>query len=536
MGFRAKTSSSRGDAGPTPQYTTLGGAFRECRSSIVRGGPQCYNAAAVDAAARVSEFIGRERLLSPGQRVVLGVSGGADSLCLLGCLHQLGYRVLVAHLDHGWRSSSWADALFVLGLARDLSLPAVVERLAPLPTRRPASLEEKGREARYEFLARVASQHGIQAVAVGHTADDQVETVVMHWLRGAGPNGLRGILPETLIPRTGEATNRAPVRLLRPLLDLRRSATEEFCRQRGWEPRQDESNQDPSFLRNRIRAGLLPDLEAAYPGFAERVVHSAQLMRDVSELIDHLAVTREPNLVREAGVNALRIDRRALDREPRAIQREILRRALRRLRPDLRDIGFEAVENLLEVPTDAPRSLVGDVRALRFDQDWVLVGPGGAAEFPDYPQLRDPAAARLPVPGTVRLKAGWRLMARKRKPRGAESAVQRVARGVVMDAARLEAPLEVRAPRPGDRIRPLGMTGRIKVSDLLSQEHIPGPLRSHWPLVVSGPEVIWVAGVRMADTAKISRRTGAAIVLSLEPPRNENGRTADFTRRARLEE
>jgi tRNA(Ile)-lysidine synthase len=110
------------------------------------------------------------------------------------------------------------------------------------------------------------------------------------------------------------------------------------------------------------------------------------------------------------------------------------------------------------------------------------------------------------------------------------------ARGVVMDAARLMAPLEVRAPRPGDRIRPLGMNGRIKVADLLSQEHIPGLLRSNWPLVVSGQEVIWVAGVRMTDDAKIGRHTRAAIVLSLQPPQGERGWASDFTRRARIEE
>lgn len=501
------------------------------------GRPRCYNAAAVDAAARVSEFIGREQLLSPGQRVVVGVSGGADSLCLLGCLNQLGYRIVVAHLDHGWRSSSWADAVFVLGLARELGLPSVVERLRPLPAGPAASLEERGREARYEFLGRVAVQHGAEAVAVGHTADDQAETVVMHWLRGAGPNGLRGILPTTYIPPAGGKGPGSPVRLLRPLLGLRRPDTEEFCRQRGWEPRQDESNRDPSFLRNRIRAGLLPGLESEYPGFSERVVRSAQLMREVSELIDHLAAARETDLVHGAGPNALRIDRPALEREPRVVQREILRRALRHLRPDLRDIGFEPVEALLEMPTDSsPRSLIGDIRVLRFDQDWVLVGRGGAPQFPEYPQLRDPIAARLHVPGTVRLEAGWRLMARKRKPRGRESVAQMAARGVVMDAARLMAPLEVRTPRPGDRIRPLGMKGRIKVADLLSQEHIPGPLRSHWPLVVSGTEVIWVAGVRMTDDAKIGRRTRAAIVLSLQPPQGESGWASDFTRRARLEE
>ncbi|MEX2030139.1 MAG: tRNA lysidine(34) synthetase TilS [Anaerolineales bacterium] len=497
-----------------------------------KDGPRCYNSAAVDAVARVSEFIGREQLLSPGQRVVLGVSGGADSLCLLGSLNQLGYRIVVAHLDHGWRSASWSDALFVLGLARQLGLPSVVERLRTLPSGPTTSLEERGREARYEFLSRVAAQHRAEAVAVGHTADDQTETVVMHWLRGAGPQGLRGILPETEVPHPSGAPSGSPLRLVRPLLELRRGDTEAFCRLMGWEPRQDESNRDRSFLRNRIRWELLPDLEAGYRGFSERVIRSARLMREVSALLDDLAAGKEEDLVHRAGPNALRIARAELNREPVAVQRTILRRALRRLRPDLRDIGFEAVELLLANGASR-RSLVGDIRAVRFGQDWLLIGPGGKAEFPGWPQLNDPGPVALGIPGSVILAEGWRLTARRRSLHGQTPRARDGQGGVVIDASLLEGPLEVRTARPGDRIGPLGMAGRIKVADLLSQERIPVPVRAQWPLVVSREEVIWVAGVRMADRVKVTRRTRSAIVLTLGSPAHGRRTATEFSRRAK---
>jgi len=149
---------------------------------------------------QVAAFIRRERLLSPGQPVVVAVSGGPDSLCLLDCLQRLEYPILVAHLDHRLRAGSWREAEFVLREARRRGLPAIVERVRPPGVRQPGhSIEESSRIARYRFLVGAASEWGAGVVAVGHTADDQVETILMHFLRGAGVHGLRGMLPKTSI-------------------------------------------------------------------------------------------------------------------------------------------------------------------------------------------------------------------------------------------------------------------------------------------------------------------------------------------------
>lgn len=474
----------------------------------------------VDPAARVAEFIRRERLLAPGERVVVGVSGGPDSLCLLGCLRQLGYRPVVAHLDHGWRPGSWQEAEFVLGLARRLGLPAVVERIQGVGSPGRSSREELARRARYEFLARVALEHRIETVAVGHTADDQVETVVMHWLRGAGPEGMRGMLPATDLAVWAKEAPRRKLRLVRPLLDLHREHTEAYCQEVGWEPRRDETNLDLAFLRNRIRLELLPSLEAQHRGFRQRLGRTAQLMREVSDLVETLARQREAEIVRPAGDGVLRVARAALREQPVALQRAILRRAIRRLRPDLRDIGFEAVSRLMESAQGEIRrlSIAGGIQSYPVGEDLLLIAPGAEPEFPEFPQLADGRAHDLRVPGRVEL-AGARRISARRSPRAASRPKRaRSAEGewrVELDAEQVVGPLRVRPPRPGDRIRPLGMTGRIKVADLLAQEHVPQPARARWPLVVSDAEVIWVVGLRMAEGAKLTRTSRRVLTLEV---------------------
>jgi len=408
-------------------------------------------------------------------------------------------------------------------LARSLGLPAVVERIQAAGPPGRSSREERARRARYEFLARVAAEHKIEAVAVGHTADDQAETVVMHWLRGAGPEGLRGMLPATDLAVWAKGAPPRSLRLVRPLLELRREDTEAYCREAGWKPRRDESNLDLSFLRNRIRHQVLPSLEAQHKGFRNRLSRTAQLMREVSDLVDALAIQREAEIVHPAGEGVLRLSRVALRQQPAAVQRAILRRAIRRLRPDLRDIGFEAVDMLLGsvLGEGQRRSIVGDIQLHPLREDLLLVAPGGEIEFPEFPQVAALQPRELRIPGRVKLSGGWAISARLSRREGSRRVRPRAAEDelrVELDAERVAGPLRVRPPRPGDRIRPLGMEGRIKVSDLLSQNHVPPPARARWPLVVSETEIVWVVGVRMAEGAKLTGSSRRVIVLEVRKP------------------
>jgi tRNA(Ile)-lysidine synthase len=222
-------------------------------------------------------------LINPDQAIVLGVSGGPDSLCMLESMHQLGYRLIVAHLDHALRPSSVSEREKIEQISERKGLPFIFQRedVASFAQKNRQSLEEAARTLRYRFLLQQAEKTGAQAVAVGHTADDQVETVLMHFLRGSGLSGLRGMdfrsLPNpwsTHIP------------LVRPLLGIWREEILAFLKQHDLEPNLDESNQDLRFYRNRLRNELIPRLDELNPGLRERIWQTAGIISADDEALD----------------------------------------------------------------------------------------------------------------------------------------------------------------------------------------------------------------------------------------------------------
>lgn len=478
------------------------------------------------ACERVAALVQREHLLRDGQLVVAGVSGGADSLCLLDCLHRLGYNVIVAHLDHGLREGSREDARYTLEVARRYALPAVIAREDVRAHRAEAgSIEDLARQVRYRFLARVAREHRARAVATGHTADDQVETILMHLLRGAGPDGLRGILPATPMDAWVDVPEAGGITLVRPLLDLTRAETEAHCAAIGLVPRQDPSNLDTAFLRNRVRQELLPLLETYNPGVRRVLLRMSRVMAAQASLVAESVEQVWPGVIRQAGDAALAFRFELWMAQPEAIRSGLLRRALGELRPGLGDIGLETIERGLEFFRRPPRTrhmdLAGGLELLHLGGEVILAQPGTALSFPDLPQLASDRARRLLVPGRIRLAAGWRLDAsmvrlsdaeRRRLKRPAEG--QRAA----FDPAALAGPLAVRPWRPGDRIRPLGMKGTVKVADLLANAHIPRPARRCWPVVTAGETPVWVVGLRMGHDPRLTQQSKKALLLQLVPP------------------
>jgi len=278
----------------------------------------------MDLLTQVMETIEEYGLLVRGEPVVVGVSGGPDSLCLLHVLKHLapGYGVTlhVTHLEHGIRGEeSEADAQFVAGLAHRWGLPVTVEHadVPRLAEEEGLAPEEAARRARYGFLARVAGQIGASRIAVGHNADDQVETVLMHFLRGSGLAGLRGMLPLSPLGelRLGAALRDSPLagelRLIRPLLEVARPAIEAYCRSRGLQPRFDRSNLDTTYYRNRLRHELLPMLEGYNPNIralVKSIDHSPNgiLLRKAVIVQDYPLAGLQLNQIRRmVGINIL---------------------------------------------------------------------------------------------------------------------------------------------------------------------------------------------------------------------------------------
>lgn len=298
--------------------------------------------------AAVYGFIVRHRLLLPGQTVLVAVSGGADSVCLLhvmaGLREKLGIAVRAAHLNHRLRGvESEGDARYVSRLARRLGVPVTTgsrDVLAYQAGHR-LCLEDAARQVRYAFLADVAAEVGADRVAVGHTADDQAETIMMHLVRGAGPTGLLGMRPFSVWTSPGLAG----LTVVRPLLAVDRQSTHSYCRQRGLRPRSDSSNLSSSPLRNRVRQELMPLLRAYNPRVGEALIRTSETLAADLSFLEECVSAAWPKAVR--GDNgAVVLDRdRVLSLHP-AVQRHLLRRVVREVLGDLEDIEWKHIEQM----------------------------------------------------------------------------------------------------------------------------------------------------------------------------------------------
>lgn len=445
---------------------------------------------------------------------MVGVSGGADSLCLLDCLQRLGNPCVVAHLDHGLRRTSAQEADRVAALAGRLGLPFETARVDL--SKRAGSIEGAARVERYRFLASVAHSHSVAVVAVGHTADDQAETVLMHLLRGAGPEGLRGMSAKSSLGAWVGVEDGGALSLIRPLLGCSRQETEAHCAAVGLQPIVDQSNQDLSYFRNRLRHELLPELARYNPQIRQVLLRMAQVMASEAQMVGEMVDRDWAKLVRVAGPKALALQGSKLRQAPRALQRAVLRRAVLELRPELRDIGFDTIEQIvhgLDTETSIRFHIAGGLEALTLDGELVIREPEAVIAFPELPQLAGDLADTLPIPGAVDLAGDWRLLAESpatgwRPPQSRWE--------TIVDPQKLSGDLVVRTPAAGERFEPLGMSGTVKLSDLFINRKIPWPARQRWPVVWAGTEVVWVAGLHVSRRVAPDSASGTAVRLCLE--------------------
>ena len=279
--------------------------------------------------------------LAPGLPIVVGVSGGPDSYCLLDALVQLGYPVTAAHFDHQLRPESAQDAEHVRSTASRLGAAFVLGRgdVAAFARQEHRSIEDAARILRYRFLFSQARALSAQAVAVGHTADDQVETLLMHLLRGAGLNGLKGMAFRALRPAWD-----ASIPLVRPLLELWREETLAWCSERGLEPLFDPTNQDPAYLRNRVRHELIPLLEQLNPRARQSLWRASQVLAGEEAILQEAVAAAWDACLGEQQPAALALRRSAFTQLSSGLQRAVLRKAIAQLNPQLEDVDFAAVE------------------------------------------------------------------------------------------------------------------------------------------------------------------------------------------------
>ena len=463
--------------------------------------------------SRVLAFIRRHSLISEGDRVLVAVSGGPDSVALLhwlqGLRDEFRLHLEVAHLQHGIRGEqSKEDAGFVADLADQLAVPFHLKEIN-LPEMKHSAgkgnLEALARAERYRFFAQVVDQRRLDKVATAHTEDDQAETVLMWFLRGAGTKGLGGMAPRQEFELPGGESMQKLV-VVRPLLETPKAEVLQFLQERKLACRLDDTNLDPAYLRNWIRLELLPFMSRRVDvQLAARLVRQAELCRDEEAVLDELARRSYEAMLEGEGVAA----RQVFLEQPRALQRRVLRLWIERTRGHLRGIELVHIEQILRLILEGP------------PQGRTAI-PGGWEFLREYDTLKLVRRFRSGrrVCYSYRLEIGKRLAITEAAlelhsrcvPARAQSLPESLMEAL-FDAASLTEPLTVRNFRSGDRFHPLGMSGHKKIKDLFIEKRVPLPVRARWPLLTSGDEVLWIPRYGRSSAASVSEKTRTILHL-----------------------
>ncbi len=509
----------------------------------------------------LEHYLRKHRLVRPGERVGVAVSGGADSVALLRAFAELapslGVVLFVLHLNHRLRGlDSDADARFVADLASGLSIESVIESddVASLAALLHLSLEAAGRRARYAFFQRAAATHRLDCVATAHTRDDQAETVLLRLLRGTGTSGLAGIhrtfdlsnlmtdlrMPEPLMPNDpphplpggphppssgecGDACALAeesvahdephPTRLIRPLLSTTRPQVERYLFALGQPFRQDASNLSPQFLRNRVRGELLPALERDYnPRLRQALCETADVAAAENGFLDSLvSLALGPASDPAAGVEL-----KLFQAQPLALQRRILRRLCQ---PHALALDFAQLEAFREFALagcagrlNLPRGFAAAVLRDKFLPPRLSLIP------PERRQSPASYCLELPIPGKLSLAEFWNgqdihIYASLLDSDSATQAYN----SALLNAGRVGTRLTIRNLSLGDRFHPLHSSGEAKVNRLLQGLAIPATLRRSWPVALAGGRIIWVPGLPVASDVAWVPGDAEAIVLEMRP-------------------
>ena len=455
-------------------------------------------------------LIRSRKLVAPGDKVLLALSGGADSTALL-CLFleirsQLDLELAVAHLNHGLREEeSEADAEFVRSLAADYHLPCVVEKLPPRERPKGGNAEARAREQRYRFLQRIGDSLGAQRIALAHTRNDQAETVLLRLLRGSGSLGLAAI-----------PVSRAE-RFIRPLLSIEREELRTYLRSRGVGWREDSSNRDLRFARNKVRHELIPWLEKSFnPAIVEVLARTAENLRGDAESLEWLVGDL-------AGRHADPADARLgwrrswLNTLPAGLRSQLVRHAFGILDPG-KPVLKKQVDAILELLQDhkSGKSVrIGRIQVAReFDRLLFREPPAS----PSVESYRYP----LGIPGQVRLhqiglvfetyliqgSSGLPVLDRWE----IQLSPQAVARG-----------LEVRSWQAGDAYRPLGSLRPRKIKELFLRKRIGLSARAGWPVVTCGGKIVCAGSFPVAAGAEWHRSSQGAVKVVIEERALEDG-------------
>ena len=475
------------------------------------------------------EFLEEKCGITSDELIVAGVSGGADSLYLVRHLQLNGNPVIAVTFDHQLRPGSASEAEFVHQLCLEWGIPFLygVENIREYAETNHLSIEEAARECRYKFLFREAEKASAAAVATGHHADDQAETVLMHLIRGSGLDGLAAIRP-----RSFQHQWSSTIPLIRPLLQIRRAEVETWCKGNHLTPVMDESNQDNLFFRNRIRNNLLPLLAKEYnPNIRTILSRTAESFQNDVDFMNAETIRYwNQTILKDFCTEEQIVFSRAINSLPVSIQSRLIRKAAFQLRPNARDFDFEAIQSALNCFNSSKRldrvDLPEKLTAFRQDEFLILAVDDPTINFQDFPQLPAGEPQRIiDIPSETKI-SNWsiRIECEVVSPDEIETlikGIQEVKNQCIFDADKITLPMVIRPAKVGEKFKPFGLHGkRQKISDFWINWKIPQPLRAHYPVIADQKEILWIPKLQTSDGAKITSETRKIIRLTFDRSRS----------------
>lgn len=453
---------------------------------------------------KVYQTIEKYNLLERGNRVVVALSGGPDSTALLAVLGRLARKMdltlIVAHFNHGLRGrESDADEKFSRDLAKQMGLPFCPGKMGDIKNKKGVSPEDFYRRQRYDFLEKVAKDYRAQKIALGHNLQDQAETVLLNLLRGSGLEGLKGFLPK----RDGK--------IIRPLMEISRTEIISFLNKSEIAYRQDSSNENVIYLRNKIRRELLPYLKEKYnPRIEENLAQMAQILRVEDEFIQTQVAKalRSPSVQLTPRRIALKIE--FLHTLSPAVRWRLFKTVLEDLSPAKNGITFlhvQSLENLTQKNKSGKKAVLPlKIEARREYDDLILERKKASPEQPQYKYV-------LNVPGTTYIKekkitVKAELVKKRRVDFSSKNQIY-------LDWDEIKQPVVIRNRRDGDWFQPLGMTGRQKIKDFFIDHKIPLNRRDEILLMADCVSVVYIENMHLNDRVKITPKTKNALKLEI---------------------
>lgn len=459
----------------------------------------------MDLISKAKKTIDRHQMIKPGDRILVAVSGGPDSVALLLVLLALKQKfnlsLFIAHVNHKLRGKeSDKDQEFVRKLVSDLNLKLYTKsfQVKKEAQRLKLSVEECARKIRYDYLNKMADRLKAQKIALGHNFNDQAETILLRLIRGSGSLGLSGIPP-------------IKDRIIRPLIEIKREEIETFLKKKKIPFRIDSSNLRTDYLRNKVRLRLLPILKKGYnPKIEEVLNRTASILRAEEIFISQKALKAYPKVILREQNEKIILDLKRFSRYDDSIKRFMIRNCVKKLKGDLKELTFDKVESLLNLihkgksgkSVDLLDDIYGDIT-----KDYISIYKKKTKEFNytlSLPGKRELKKLKVSIDSEILFSQS------KRNIKNKDNLT------AFLDMNRLKPPLRLRNRKNGDRFKPLGMKGTKSVADYLVDLKVPRCDRDEVMLLTSRNNIAWLVGYRISEDFKVTTKTKKVIKIKIE--------------------